>query len=186
MASHYDCPKRQASLPFLSELFLCKWDLVLTTWRDKFLGCGVAQQRLPRSPTTEIHESIGNPSKKPPQGGPEGLYYWASGYGRDIIGGGTSACQHMFNSIPPYNWKTSTHTHYIADMELHLNHYCKEIPHTNLNQIYWDTNTIIDDIEHLCYDGEIKFLQSWVKTKKTLCASICERPQTRWSKRPPS
>jgi hypothetical protein len=54
---------------------------------------------------------------------------------------------------------------YIADMEVHLNHYCKEIPHTNLDQIYQDTNAIIDDIEHLCSNGEINLLQSWVKTK---------------------
>jgi hypothetical protein len=27
------------------------------------------------------------------------------------LGGGTSACQHMFNSIPPNNRRTSTHTH---------------------------------------------------------------------------
>ncbi len=27
------------------------------------------------------------------------------------LGGGTSACQHMFNSIPPHNWRTRTHTH---------------------------------------------------------------------------
>jgi Kef-type K+ transport system membrane component KefB len=27
------------------------------------------------------------------------------------LGGGTSACQCMFNSIPPYNRRTSTHTH---------------------------------------------------------------------------
>jgi hypothetical protein len=28
---------------------------------------------------------------------------------------------------------------YIADMEVHLNRYCKEIPRTDLNQIYRDT-----------------------------------------------
>ncbi len=41
---------------------------MLTTQRDKFLGCGVAQQQLPRSPTSEIHESVGNHSSKPPRG----------------------------------------------------------------------------------------------------------------------
>ncbi len=45
-------------------------------------------------------------------GGPEGKYYWAPGYGGDVIGGGgTSACQRMINSIPPHNRRTRTHTH---------------------------------------------------------------------------
>jgi hypothetical protein len=55
---------------------------------------------------------------------------------------------------------------YIADMEVQLNRYCKEIPCTNLDQIYQYTNAIIDDIEHFCSDGEIDFLQSWIKTRK--------------------
>jgi hypothetical protein len=55
---------------------------------------------------------------------------------------------------------------YIADMEVHLTRYCKEIPCTNLDPIYQDTNAIIDDIKHLCSDGETDFLQSWVKIKK--------------------
>jgi hypothetical protein len=55
---------------------------------------------------------------------------------------------------------------YIADMEVHLTHYCKEIPRANLDKIYQDTHAIIDDIKHLCSDGETDFVQSWVKTKK--------------------
>jgi hypothetical protein len=55
---------------------------------------------------------------------------------------------------------------YIADMEVHLTRYCKEIPCANLDSIHRDTNPIMDDIEHLCFDGETDFLQSWVKTKK--------------------
>jgi hypothetical protein len=55
---------------------------------------------------------------------------------------------------------------YIADMEVHLNRYCKEIPRTNLDQIYRDTNAIINDIEHLCSNKEINFLRSWGKTNK--------------------
>jgi hypothetical protein len=27
------------------------------------------------------------------------------------LGGGTSACKRMFNSIPPHNRRTRTHTH---------------------------------------------------------------------------
>ncbi len=69
MASNYNRPNRQAStLPFLSGLSWCKRVLAVMTWRDKLLGCGVSQQQLSRSPTTKIHESIGNPSSKPPQG----------------------------------------------------------------------------------------------------------------------
>jgi hypothetical protein len=55
---------------------------------------------------------------------------------------------------------------YIAYMEVHLTRYSKEIPRANLDWIYQDTNAIIDDIEHLCSDGETDFLQSWVKMKK--------------------
>jgi hypothetical protein len=55
---------------------------------------------------------------------------------------------------------------YIADMEVHLTCYCKEIPCANLDQICQDTNTIIDDIKHLCSDSETDFLRSWVQTKK--------------------
>ena len=55
---------------------------------------------------------------------------------------------------------------YIADMKVHLTRYCKEIPRSNLDRIYKDTNAIIDEIEHLCSDGETQFLRSWCKTKK--------------------
>ena len=51
-------------------------------------------------------------------------------------------------------------------MEVHLRRYCNEIPRANLDQIYKDTNTFIDEIDHLCSDGEAQFLRSWCKTKK--------------------
>ena len=63
---------------------------------------------------------------------------------------------------------------YVADMEGHLNCYCNEIPRSNLDRIYKDTNAIIEDIEHLCSDGEAQFLRSWCKTKKipSVCLSM--------------
>jgi hypothetical protein len=57
-------------------------------------------------------------------------------------------------------------------MEVHLTCYCKEIPCANLDWIYQDTNAIIDDIKHLCSDGETDFLQNWVKTKKILSVHL--------------
>jgi hypothetical protein len=55
---------------------------------------------------------------------------------------------------------------YIAYMEVHQNRYCKEILHANLDQIYQDSNAIIDNIKHLCSNGEMDVVRSWVKIKK--------------------
>jgi hypothetical protein len=94
---------------------------VLTTRRDKFLGCGVAQQQLPRSPTSKIHKSVGNRSSKPPRGS-RAVVLLGSMVWRGHHWGGTSACQHMFNSIPPHNRRTSTHTH------THITHVRSTVP----------------------------------------------------------
>jgi hypothetical protein len=55
---------------------------------------------------------------------------------------------------------------YIADMEIHLHRYCNKIPRSHLDRVYKDTMSLIDEIDHLCSDGEEQFLRSWAKTKK--------------------
>ncbi len=57
---------------------------------------------------------------------------------------------------------------YINNKEIHLNHYSNEIPCSNLDQIFRDTNTLIEDINHLCSNEEVQFLKSWVKTRRIL------------------
>jgi hypothetical protein len=61
---------------------------------------------------------------------------------------------------------------YIANMEIHIYHYCDEITRSNLDQIYRDTNTLIKDIDHLCSNGKVQFLKSWVKTKRILSVHL--------------
>jgi hypothetical protein len=51
-------------------------------------------------------------------------------------------------------------------MEIHLRRYCNEIPQSHLDRVYKDTMSLIDEIDHLCSDGEEQFLRSWAKTKK--------------------
>jgi hypothetical protein len=56
---------------------------------------------------------------------------------------------------------------YIADMEIHLRRYCNKIPRrSHLDRVNKDTMSLIDEIDHLCSDGEEQFLRSWAKTKK--------------------
>jgi hypothetical protein len=51
----------------------------------------------------------------------EGIFLLkAPGYGEDVIGGGTSACQRMFNSYPPHNRRKNTHTHIIHNKGLNM------------------------------------------------------------------
>jgi hypothetical protein len=49
------------------------------------------------------------------------------------MGGGTSACQCMFNSIPPHNWGTSTHTH--VHVYGHMDQCLKREPLTLMQQL---------------------------------------------------
>ncbi len=60
---------------------------------------------------------------------------------------------------------------YIVDMEIHLHCYSNEINRSQLDWIYKDTTTIVDEIEVYCSDGKANFLRSWVKTKKI--PSVC-------------
>ncbi len=60
---------------------------MLTTQRYKCLGCGIAQQQLPRSPTFEIHESVGNHSSKPTRGVQSGSTNGLQGMEGTSLGG---------------------------------------------------------------------------------------------------
>ncbi len=40
----------------------------------------------------------------------------------------------------------------------------KEVPRQRLDQIYKDTNTLVDRIEHLCSNSKTQFLKSWIRT----------------------
>ncbi len=60
---------------------------------------------------------------------------------------------------------------YIVDMEIHICCYCNKIDWSQLDRIYIDTTTIVDEIEDYCSEGEANFLRSWVKTKKI--PSVC-------------
>jgi hypothetical protein len=55
---------------------------------------------------------------------------------------------------------------YIEETKIHLNRYCNEIYCSNLDKIYQNTNALVDEIEHLYSDGEVEFLQIWIKTRK--------------------
>ncbi len=87
--------------------------LVLTTWRDKSLGCGVAHQQLPRSSTSKIHKLVGNPSCKPPRG-PRRVVLLGSRVWRERHWGGrlvlVSACLTVSPLITGGQAYTHTHT----------------------------------------------------------------------------
>jgi hypothetical protein len=53
-------------------------------------------------------------------------------------------------------------------MEVHLHCYCNKIPCSNLDQIYKDTNALIEEIDYLCFNGEVQFFKSWVKIRRIL------------------
>jgi len=55
---------------------------------------------------------------------------------------------------------------YVSDMQIHLDRYCNEVPRTRLDEIYKNTTALVEDIDHLCSDGESNFLHSWLKTRK--------------------
>jgi hypothetical protein len=51
-------------------------------------------------------------------------------------------------------------TDYIADMKVHINRYCTEIPRIQLNSIHKDTKASMEEINHLISDGKQQFLDS--------------------------
>jgi hypothetical protein len=55
---------------------------------------------------------------------------------------------------------------YIGNMMIHPNRYCNKNYRSRLDKNYKDTNTLVDNIEDLCSDGETEFLRSWIKTRK--------------------
>jgi hypothetical protein len=63
-------------------------------------------------------------------------------------------------------WVPMCITDYIADMKVHINHYCTEIPRTRLDSIHKDTKAFMEEINHLVSDGQRQFLNSWINTKK--------------------
>jgi hypothetical protein len=44
-------------------------------------------------------------------------------------------------------------TNDIADMKVHINCYCTEIPRTQLDSIHKDTKAFVKEIDHLVSDG---------------------------------
>jgi hypothetical protein len=63
-------------------------------------------------------------------------------------------------------WVPMHITNYIADMKVHINRNCTEIPHTRLDSIHKDTKAFVEEIDHLVSDGKQQFLDSWINTKK--------------------
>jgi hypothetical protein len=55
---------------------------------------------------------------------------------------------------------------YITDMEIHLRCYCNKIDRSQLDRIYKDTTTLVDDIKEICFDGKEIFLRSRIQTQK--------------------
>jgi hypothetical protein len=57
-------------------------------------------------------------------------------------------------------------TNYIADMKVHINRYCTEIPRTRLDSVHKDTKAFVEEINHFISDGKQQFLDSWINMKK--------------------
>ena len=103
--------KAKLTLPFSFELFRVKPVLVLTNLKGQVPRLWNCPTATATESSSVIHESVGNPSSKLPRGVRRGSTTGLQGMEKDVIGGGTSACQRMFNSYPPHNRRTRTHTH---------------------------------------------------------------------------
>ncbi len=130
---------------------------MLATRRDKFLACGISQQQLPRSPTSKIHESIGNRSSKPPRGSRAvvllGSRVWrGSHWGGELVL--VSAC----STVSPLITGGQAHTHDIMQTQItHLIQFVKTGSHTSTSQGYFASHLIFLFCDHKIWMSISKF-----------------------------